>query len=134
MNDDRVPSDVAALLGSARRMLGALRADAARLDQRQLVSYELALASADLLAAETSVGPIAEADVAGRDGAAADSAPEDFDARLALVYAADAIGAVFDRLQAIGIELDRDLAALDRIAADPEWRALRRAAASSRCW
>ena len=61
---------------------------------------------------------------------AAESAPDAFDARLSLVYAADAIGAVIARLQAIGIELDLDLAALDRLAADAEWRALRRAVSS----
>src|SRR3954464_13103066 len=87
MTDDRARSHVAALLGSARRVLGALRVefdrttaalaracatgatlDAARLDQRQLASYELALASADLLAAETAVGPVAEADAPGQVG------------------------------------------------------------------
>src|SRR5215203_3581131 len=113
MTDDRAGSDVAALLGSARRMLGALRIefdrsvvslarvcatgamlDAARLDQRQLASYELALASAYLLAAETAVGPVAEAEASGRVGSAADTGPEGFDARLSLVYAVEAIGDV----------------------------------------
>src|SRR4029450_10768507 len=75
MTDACAPSDVAALRGSARRVLDALRVefdrtaeslaracaigttlDAALLDQRQLASYDLALAGADLLAAETSVG------------------------------------------------------------------------------
>ena len=104
--------------------------DAERLDERQLASYELALASADLLAAETSVGPIAEADASGARRRRRDPALDGFDARLALVYAADAVGAVIERLQAIGIELDLDLAPLDRLAADTEWRALRRAVSS----
>ena len=146
MRIDPAFPDVAALLGLARRVLGALRAefdrtaaslaracvtggtlDAARFDQRQLASYELALASAELLAAETSVGPGAAVDAARRDGTAVESASDGFDARLSLVYAADAIGAVIARLQAIGIELDLDLAGLDRLAAGAEWLALRRA-------
>ena len=164
MTDQLAESDVAALLGSARRVLGALRVefdrtaaalarvcakggtlDGTRLDQRQLASYELALASADLLAAETAVGPIAEIDAGWHDGAAPGSVTSDsaidssalggstrggFDASLSLVYAVAAITDVIERLQAIGIELDRDLAALDRIAVDTEWRALRRAVAS----
>ena len=149
MTIDPASSDVAALLALARRVLGALRAefdrtaaslaracatgatlDSARFDQRQSASYELALASAELLAAETSVGSSAAADAATRDGIAAESAPDAFDARLSLVYAADAVGAVIARLQAIGIELDLDLAVLDRLATDAEWRALRRAVSS----
>ena len=149
MTIDPASFDVAALLALARRVLGALRAefdrtaaslaracatgatlDSARFDQRQSASYELALASAELLAAETSVGSRAAADAATRDGIAAESAPDAFDARLSLVYAADAVGAVIARLQAIGIELDLDLAVLDRLATDAEWRALRRAVSS----
>jgi (2S)-methylsuccinyl-CoA dehydrogenase len=161
MSADSAAADLPALLAQARRILTALRVefdrtaaslaqacaidgrlDAARLDERQLASYELALASADLLAAETAVGPSGDADAAAADADAArrdvvaprfethDSDSTAFDIRLALAYAAEAIGAVVARLQAIGIELDLDPSSLDRLASDAGWRALRRAVAS----
>jgi (2S)-methylsuccinyl-CoA dehydrogenase len=134
MKEAASPADAAALRGSARRSLVALRSlfgqhvaalanacaidgvlDAARLDQRQLACYELALANADLLAAETVLEDRAEAEVG---------------ARLALVFAADAIVAVLGRLDSIGLELGLDPAPLAAIAADPGFRSLRRAAIS----
>ncbi len=136
MKEEASPADGAALRGSARSSLVALRSsfeqhvaalanacaidgvlDSARLDQRQLVCYELALANADLLAAETVLA----------DGADADA---DVGARLALVFAADAIVAVLGRLEAIGLELGLDPAPLAAIAADSGFRSLRRGATS----
>ena len=179
MTDDADAMDLDALLAQTRSVLAALRIefdhtaaalarvcaidgrlDAARLDERQLASYELALASADLLAAETVVGSGGQADGADRDNASHRSelaevassgdrelAPTDsgsdvdhrpalldaaseFDLRLALTFAVEAIEAVIARLQSIDIELDLDPTALDRLATDTAWRALRRAVSS----
>ena len=136
MKEEASPADVAAQRGGARSSLVALRLlferhvaalanacaidgvlDAARLDQRQLACYELALANADLLAAETVLADRGDADA-------------DVGARLALVFAADAIVAVLGRLEAIGLELGLDPAPLAAIAADPGFRSLRRAVTS----
>ena len=91
------------------------RLDAARLDAQQPASYELALASADLLAAETVVGAI--------DGA------ESLDARLALAFACDAVGAVLGRLEAVFLDTGLDAAGLHALAASPDLADLRRSAA-----
>ena len=66
-----------AILAQACTVDGAL--SARRLDERQSASYELALASADLLAAEAAVGADANERLDG------------LDARLALAFAAEAI-------------------------------------------
>ncbi len=71
--------------------------DARRLDQEQLASYDLALASAELLAAETVL----------EDGS--DASP--LDRRLALTYAVDAVLSVGDKLQGILLNVDADAAA-----------------------
>ncbi len=86
--------------------------DAQKLDAQQVLCHELALASADLLAAETAVA----------DGNAATP----LDARLALAFAADAIGAVQGRLEVAFAELDLDPAALHALAASPALATLRR--------
>ncbi len=88
---------------------------AALLDTQQVVSFELAWASADLLAAETVV-----AGLGGHSSV--------LDVRLALIFAVDAVGAVLARLATLYLELGLDLAPLDRLCAAPEWAALRRAA------
>lgn len=94
------------------------RTSAARLDERQLVSFELAWASADLLAADTLVGKI-------------DSDTPDIDRRLALIFVVEAISAVVARLEFIGLELGLDLAVLQALAVDPAWAGLRRSAGSA---
>lgn len=94
------------------------RISAARLDQRQLVSFELAWASADLLAADTLVGRIGP------------ETPE-LDRRLALIFVVEAISAVIARLEFIGLELGLDLAGLQALATDPAWAGLRRSAGSA---
>ena len=94
------------------------RLDAARLDAQQPASYELALASADLLAADTVVGAI------GVDGA------ESLDTRLALAFAVEAVGAVLGRLEAVFLDTGLDAAGLHALAASPDLADLRRSAAS----
>ena len=101
------------------------RLDATRLDARQIESFELAWASADLLAAETVMASLA-----------ADAST--LDRQLALVFAVEAIASVCQRLEALTLDLRLDvdlglglgpgLGPLQAIAADPAWALLRRAA------
>jgi (2S)-methylsuccinyl-CoA dehydrogenase len=114
------------LLGQLRRQLDALTVglaqdcaaggalDATRLDQQQLPSYDLALASAELLAAETALQETAAEPLVER--------------RLALTCAADAVFAVADRLHSIAASLDG--VELADVAGTAEAQALRRAVLS----
>jgi (2S)-methylsuccinyl-CoA dehydrogenase len=114
-----------ALLSRSRRALQAAvdqvalrcavagRLDARRLDAEQLVCYELALASADQLAAEAATA----------DGAALSTLDDD----LAHAFAAEAIGAVLGRLEAVYPEAGLDAGVLHAIGASDELAALRRA-------
>ena len=129
-----VPTDLQPGLATARRQLARLRPlfdqgvtalavacsaggrlQAAALDERQVASFELAWASADLLAAETTV-------------AALDPESSALDLRLALIFSVDAIAAVLPRLETLYLELQLDLAPLQALAADPDWAALRHSA------
>ena len=104
----------AAVQAVARRCGSAGRLDPAALDAAQGVSYELAWASAELLAARTVLQAPA---AAGLDRA------------LALLFATEAMRAVQGRLESVAIDADLDGAPLRAWAADPQWPALRRAAA-----
>jgi (2S)-methylsuccinyl-CoA dehydrogenase len=88
---------------------------AQRLDAHQVISYELAWASADLLAAETAVAGL-------------ETGARELDVRLALIFVVDAIASVLTRQEMLCIDLGLDLAALQSLAADPAWAALRRSA------
>ena len=92
------------------------RLDAKRLDTHQWVCYELALASADLLAAKTLVG--ARADVSA------------IDRGLAAAFATEAIGSVLHRLQGIFVECELGTAELHQIAGSTELGRLRKEAGS----
>ncbi|NKE68475.1 acyl-CoA dehydrogenase [Ramlibacter sp. RBP-2] len=92
--------------------------DAQRLDEQQLASYEIAWAGADLLAAETL--------------AAADGEMGELDERLALLFIAEAAGAVLRRLEPLFLELDLDPQSLHALAASAELARLRREAASAK--
>lgn len=94
------------------------RLSARRLDARQVASFEMAWAGAELLAAETAIAALTPA-----------SAP--LDARLALVFTVDAVVALLDRLDVVYAEAGLDPAEVDRLRAAPEWRALRQAAGSA---
>ena len=87
--------------------------DAQRLDDNQWVCYELALASADLLAAETAVS--------------AGTQQSDLDARLALAFAAEAIGSVIAKLETVFLESGLDAAPLHAIASGTDLASLRKA-------
>jgi (2S)-methylsuccinyl-CoA dehydrogenase len=92
--------------------------DAKRLDERQLASYEIALAGADLLAAETLV--------------AAEAEMPELDKRLALLFVADSTVAVLHRLELLFLELNLELEPLHGLAAGTELARLRREAASAK--
>ncbi len=89
--------------------------DTLRLDEHQGISYELALAAADLLAAETALT----------------EAGGELDQRLALAFAADALVAVTARLVSVCLDSGLDAAEVQALATGPELAALRTAAASS---
>jgi (2S)-methylsuccinyl-CoA dehydrogenase len=91
--------------------------DAELLDLMQVPTFELAWASAELLAAERSLQAI-------------DAGTSAVDRRLILVFAVEAITLVHSRLEAICAELDLADGALHSIAADPKLRALRRSVLS----
>ena len=87
--------------------------DAVLLDQLQVPTYELAWASAELLAAERSLQAV-------------NAATSAVDRRLVLVFAVEAITLVLGRLQGICAELDLPDWDMHTLAADPKLRALRR--------
>jgi (2S)-methylsuccinyl-CoA dehydrogenase len=126
MQDPRQPQ-----VESARRLLTALRhafdagaaalaqccamngkLDARKLDERQVASFELAWAGADLLAAETGLKPLDARSPALATG-------------LAMIFAVDAISAVLERLEALYLEVNLDLAPLRALRDDPAWSKLR---------
>lgn len=90
--------------------------DARRLDDNQGLCYELALASADLLAARALVGGGAKA--------------SDLDAALGRAYVCEAIGSLLGRLEEIFLECGADAAELHALAASDEVRRLRTASGS----
>jgi (2S)-methylsuccinyl-CoA dehydrogenase len=102
-----------AALAAACSANGKLSAD--RLDDHQVVSFELAWAGADLLAADAAVATL-------------DSPGGALEARLALIFSVDAIAAVLSRLETLYLELNLDLAALQALACDADWAGLRRSA------
>lgn len=106
--------DAAVLAVAQRCSAGSGRLDAAALDAAQGVSYELAWASAELLAARTVLQA---------------PAPAGLDRALALLFATEAMRSVQGRLDAVAIDADLDATPLHAWAADPQWPALRRAAA-----
>ena len=89
-----------------------------KLDAHQVLCFELAWASADLLAAETVTSGVT-------------THTSQVDARLALVFTADAVAAVLARLDGLYLDLKLDLAPLQSIAADPAWANLRREGAGA---
>lgn len=91
--------------------------NARALDDNQLSSYELALASADLVAAEVVLKALA-------------ASSSKLDVRLALTYVAEAIQSVTAKLEAIFLELDMDLADLHSSVSSPVARSLRRSVLS----
>lgn len=87
--------------------------DAALLDENQITSYELALASADLLAAETFVSNPGNEET------------------LALVFACESVQALLNRLDSLYFELDLDPGVLQSVATGTAWQELRGAGGSS---
>lgn len=94
--------------------------DAQRLDDNQGLCYELALASADLLAARALVG----------GGSTALERASVLDAALGRAYVCEAITSLLGRLEDIFLECEVDAGELHALAASSELRRLRRAAGS----
>jgi len=91
---------------------------ARRLDAHQVASFEMAWAGAELLAAETAVAALAP-----------DTKP--LDVALALVFTADAVVALLDRLDVMYAESGLDLAEVDQLRAAPQVHGLRRSIGSA---
>jgi (2S)-methylsuccinyl-CoA dehydrogenase len=87
--------------------------DAQRFEQQQIPSYALALAGAELLAAETVLWQLSPA-------------TSELDLRLALTCVVNAISAVAERLQLIALDLELDIRQVQGILASDEVGALRR--------
>ena len=96
------------------------RLDGAALDARQWICHELALACADLLAAETVLQATA-------DNTALDQG-------LALAFATEAIGAVLARLDGVALDSGADPQPLQALQGSAALTALRRAAAGADTW
>ncbi|MGQ3071132.1 MAG: acyl-CoA dehydrogenase family protein [Ferrovibrionaceae bacterium] len=94
------------------------RLDDRLLDDRQVAAFELAWASAELLAAETWVASL-------------DAASADIDIRLALAFAVEAAASVLDRLAVVDDEAGTAAGDLYAIRDDARWIGLRRAAGSA---
>jgi len=111
-----------ATLGLAKRCSANGELQGPLLDRWQVPAYELALACADLIAAATAVASV-------------DDASSELDARLALLFAAEAAQAVAQRIDAICLDLDPDAdlvrAELRALCAGADLLALRRAASGT---
>lgn len=88
-----------------------------RLDQHQLLSYDMAWTSAELLAAQTALDQVAVT-------------PDSLDAELALVFTVETLTAVLPRLDMLCLELSLDAGALQALQSSTAWADLRRAAGS----
>jgi (2S)-methylsuccinyl-CoA dehydrogenase len=88
-----------------------------RLDQHQLLSYDMAWTSAELLAAQTALDQVAVT-------------PDSLDAELALVFTVETLTAVLPRLDMLCLELSLDACALRALQSSTAWADLRRAAGS----
>ena len=105
---------IAALAQACQSSRG-LSAD--RLDQHQLLSFDMAWTSAELLAAQTALSQVA-------------TTPDSLDAELALVFTVDAITAVLPRLEMLFLELSLEASPLQAIRTSTAWADLRRTAGS----
>jgi (2S)-methylsuccinyl-CoA dehydrogenase len=103
----------------AQRCATGGRLNGRQLDAEQVACFELAWAAADLLAAENAIARLG--DDAG-----------DLDARLALLFAAEAGSEVLGRLEMLALELGVDAGALRSLREDAAWQALRQSAAGAR--
>src|SRR5215210_2572400 len=134
MKDDARPAAIAA----ARKLLAGVRGafdagtlalahvcardgklDNRKLDQQQVASFELAWAGADLLASETAL-----------EAVAADATA--LEVSLALLFAADAVASVLDKLETVYLESGQPLASLRELRACAEWDLLRAAGSGAR--
>lgn len=97
----------------ARRCAKGAALDSGLLDAMQVPTFELAWASAELLAAERALQAL-------------DASTSEVDRQLIMVYVVEAIGVVLGRLDGLSVELDMSAARLHAVAVDPTLRELRR--------
>ena len=90
--------------------------DAAALDREQVASYALALASAELFAAESALASAAQA--------------SELDRRLALTFAVEAVPVIVEQLCTVRVDLGAELIELQSVSNGPALLALRRAVTS----
>jgi len=109
----------------ARQCSPAGRLDADLLDARQVASFELAWAAAELLAAETAVR------TAGHGPGAHDDALR---VPLALLYTLEAVASVLERLETVYAEAELGTQTLRALRDDPGWAQLRAEAGRARHW
>jgi (2S)-methylsuccinyl-CoA dehydrogenase len=109
----------AGTLALARQCAPGGKLDARRLDAQQVAGFELAWAGAELLASETALD-----DVAGEGSA--------LETSLALLFTADAVGPVLDKLETVYLEAGLPLEPLRALRSGAGWELLRSAAASAR--
>jgi len=100
-----------ALLASRCAVDGHL--DGRRVDERQVASFDLVWASAELLAAESVLRVLTDCDAT------------ELDRRLALTYAVEAIGSVISRLEGVFLEFDCSAPELQMLATSTDLRDLR---------
>ncbi len=105
-----------AALAAACAVDGKLKAQ--RLDQQQVLSFDLAWAQADGLAAHTALDSLHEHS-------------SELDQRLALLFSVEAMAALAARLETMQLELGLDRSALQGWAASAAWADLRRASIST---
>ena len=107
-----ITDNVTAALAQACAKDGALVPEA--LDQQQLPNFELAWATAELLAAESGLRAMASHD-------------DDLNTRLVLIYTAEALISIRDRLDGIMLELGLPDNELHALLMQPEVKAFRKA-------
>lgn len=124
-NDDRCHDVIPGVLAAARaivdKAVAGLRErcrvgatiDVSRLDANQVVAYEIALSSAELLAAETAIASLSDSATA-------------LDRQLALAFAARAVRDILQRMEASFIQLSLELISLRELATNPAWSILQR--------
>jgi (2S)-methylsuccinyl-CoA dehydrogenase len=106
------------VLALARECQEGGKLNARRLDAHQVASFEMAWAGAELLAAETTI-------------AALTPESDPLDVQLALVFTAEVVIALLDRLDVLYAEAGLDPAEVDCLRLTREWRTLRQATASA---
>jgi (2S)-methylsuccinyl-CoA dehydrogenase len=108
----------AAVLGLAKFCSKQEALDGTLLEGRQIACFDLAWAGAELVAAETALVEL-------------DSASDDLERRLALIFVVEALISVLTKLETIYLEIEFDLSDLHALSTSSTWADLRRAGAQA---